>query len=201
MIYQLSGKLIEKNESDIVIDIQGIGYQVFAPSTVIHSLPSLNESTTIYTFHYIREDQQVLFGFSSKEERELFIKLTSVSGIGPKVGIKILSTMTSSVLIQAIATGNVTQLTQTPGVGKKVAERLIIELKDKLPSVYTDMDQSENTISVQTQENPLKKDLTLALKTLGYHQDEIKRALAKSKDMLTDQHSLEDGIRILLKQL
>lgn len=202
MIYTISGHVLEKNESFIVIDVHGIGYQVFIPTTVLQTVPNVNDSIRLFTFHYIREDQQVLYGFSTAEERELFVKLTSVSGIGPKVGLKMLSAFTGAQLIQCIITGNIAQLTQIPGIGKKGAERLVIELKDKLPSLHLDDSQSpslDNNSFIH--QHSLTKDLTLALKSLGYHQDEIKRAFSKSKETFSDNLSLEDGIKLLLKHL
>jgi holliday junction DNA helicase RuvA len=203
MIYHLKGTLSEKNETFIILDVQGIGYQIFAASTVINNLPTLDSSLKIYIYHHIREDQQVLYGFSTKEDREIFIKLTSVSGVGPKVGIKVLSTLTSAQLTQAIITGDVLELTKVPGIGKKVAERLIIELKDKLPSIEgLSIEPSNATNLNEIQLNTeFTQDLSLALKTLGYHQEEIKRALSKSKIQNSPTPSLEDGIKILLKHL
>lgn len=202
MIYYISGTLAEKNETYIVIEAGSIGYQVFVPTPVLQTLPEINSPLKLFTFHYIREDQQVLYGFSSQSERELFIKLTSVSGIGPKVGIKVLSTFTLPQLINAIVTGNIAQLTQIPGIGKKGAERLVIELKDKLPSIPHDTNEKINDqIKASNDYDNLTKDLTLALKSLGYHQDEIKRAFSKSKEKFSSNLSLEEGIKLLLKQL
>ncbi len=202
MIYYISGTLAEKNETYIVIEAGSIGYQVFVPTPVLQTLPEIKSHLKLFTFHYIREDQQVLYGFSSQSERELFIKLTSVSGIGPKVGIKVLSTFTLPQLINAIVTGNIAQLTQIPGIGKKGAERLVIELKDKLPSIPHDTNEKINDqIKASNDYDNLTKDLTLALKSLGYHQDEIKRAFSKSKEKFSSNLSLEEGIKLLLKQL
>jgi holliday junction DNA helicase RuvA len=189
MIYYISGTLAEKNETYIVIEAGSIGYQVFVPTPVLQTLPEIKSHLKLFTFHYIREDQQVLYGFSSQSERELFIKLTSVSGIGPKVGIKVLSTFTLPQLINAIVTG-------------KGAERLVIELKDKLPSIPHDTNEKINDqIKASNDYDNLTKDLTLALKSLGYHQDEIKRAFSKSKEKFSSNLSLEEGIKLLLKQL
>lgn len=204
MIFSLSGTLALKTDAFIVVDCNGVGYQVFIPYTVIASLPSQGETLDIYTFHAIREDSQQLFGFMTIEDREFFVLLTSVSGVGPKVGLKIMSEMTSDQLVHAILSGNIAALTQISGVGKKMAERLIIELKDKLSKL--DFVRLPDDISVKgsgavSLSKEYEQDLILALKTLGYSSEEIKRAVRSAGAQLKDSFTLEESIKVLLKFL
>ncbi|NBV41912.1 Holliday junction branch migration protein RuvA, partial [bacterium] len=136
MIQFLSGILSEATEENIVVECGGVGYEVSVPTTVIANLPSIGDSIKIFTHHYIREDSQSLYGFLRTQDRLLFGTLISVSGVGPKVGIRFFSAMHADQLVNAIVAEDVRLLTSVPGVGKKLAERVIIELKDKLPKLY-----------------------------------------------------------------
>ncbi len=201
MIYFLSGNLLESTEEFIVLNVNGVGYQVYVTSVVRDNLPAYGSEMKVYTYHHIREDHQMLFGFPSPQERHFFITMTSVSGIGPKVALKFLSTLTVDQIIQAVLQADLGVLTSVSGVGKKLAERLVIELKDKL-SGFAYYNFSKNaSIAPKIAGGGIIDDLMLALKTLGYSGDEIKRALAQSSHQLTDGLSLEDGIKVLLKQL
>ena len=192
--------IVEDVLSKIVVEAGGVGYQVFVPQSVIADLPSEGDSIKVYTHHYIREDQQSLFGFISLEDRQLFGSLISVSGIGPKVGIKFFSTLTASQLVNAIIQDDIAVLTMVPGVGKKVAERLVIELKDKLPkhfSVSTGGARKSDSKPL----NALGDDLGIALKQLGYSSDEIKSAIASAAPQLDESMSLDVALRLVFKHL
>lgn len=203
MISFLNGVLCEVSDEWVVVDAGGVGYQVFVPLSVIATLPDVGESIKVYTFHYIREDQQSLFGFTSMEDRRLFATLISVSGVGPKVGIKFFSTLNASQLITAILSDDIATLTSVPGVGKKLAERLVIELKDKLPKTFT------VDISVAKGHKPVTKpamkaladDLGVALKQLGYGADEIKTAISNASEQLDETMALETALRVVFRHL
>jgi holliday junction DNA helicase RuvA len=201
MIYSISGLLKEIHTEFIVIEAGGVGYQIFISANVINQMPDINQVVTLFTYHHIREDLQVLFGFISLEEKKLFALLTSVSGVGPKVSMKMLSTLTSKQIISAILQGDAPLLTSTPGVGKKVAERLIIELKDKIQKIYTiDTIASESICSSKNLAD-LKAEASLALNALGYRNDEVNRAFRKAYDDLDVDMSVETCLKILLKHL
>ncbi len=196
MIYSLEGPVTEIFEDTLILDLQGVGYQVFVPVGLRESA-GLGEILKVYTYHHIREDQQTLFGFPSLADRQLFMLLTTVSGMGPKIAMKALSALPAESLIHAIATEDHATLTSLPGVGKKLAERLVIELKDKLPATALTL---PNTQRGPIRSNPVIDDLMMALRSLGYSNDEIKRALSQTDglEVITD---VQSGIKLVLKGL
>ncbi len=131
MIALLSGKIAYKGISHIVVDTQGVGYRVFIPLTTFYELPEAGQTVTLHIHTSVKEDAIHLFGFYTLQERELFQLMISVSGIGPKVAMNILSGISSSELLEAISGGNLAKLITIPGIGRKMAERLILELKEK----------------------------------------------------------------------
>lgn len=200
MISQLTGKIVQKYHDNLILDVHGVGYQVFSPSTVLHDL-SIGQEATIYTYHHIREDAQLLFGFESQDDKDFFILLTSVSGVGPKVGLKILSTLTPAQFAQAILKDNLPTLTSVSGVGKKMAERLVVELKDKVPEHLISDANATDTIIVTPKVEQEKDDLFQALKGLGYSSDEIKKAYHRAAMDLNEELSVEQSMKVLLKHL
>lgn len=200
MIYSLNGTLKYQQDQFIIVDVNGVGYQVYMSHLAQQYLPEINQPIEIFTHHHIREDAQTLFGFNSIDDRDFFILLTSVSGVGPKVGLKLLSTLSTNHIIQAILEGDIVTLTSVSGVGKKMAERLIIELKDKLPNQLTDQIRPMTTSSTGkgTRHHSSISD---ALRALGYKTDEIKSALTSSQDQFTEDMSLESCIKLTLKYL
>lgn len=201
MIYYIKGKITITSESFIIIDVQGIGYQVFVPKTVFSLLPPMGQDIQLYIYQLFREDQQSLFGFLTLEDRNLFNLITSVSGIGPKIAIGILSQITAKQFIHAVIKEDQTQLNGISGLGPKKASRLIIELKDKLPKVFEISQDIDSQTAIGLNVDALQDDLTLGLKSLGYSQDEIKYAFKLAQTHLKPNTTLEDGIRILLKFL
>jgi Holliday junction DNA helicase RuvA len=199
MIYFIRGILSELKSDSVIIDVNGIGYQVICPESTLNQLPNSGVEIKLHTYHHIREDQHLLFGFTTLADRDFFIVLTSVSGVGPKLGIKILSALPAAHLTQAIIQSNLVQLTQISGVGKKMAERMIIELKDKLTELYGHTGISESAIHPPTQ--PFTDDLILACKSLGYSYNEIKQGIQKAGSLLSQTQTLESNIKVLLKQL
>lgn len=196
MIYSIRGTISVLEEDSLVLEVQGIGYQVFIPSFYSSKL-TINSEILLWTYHHIREDQQILFGFLKQDEKNLFLKLIQISGIGPKVALKILSSFPPQDFVRFILESNVHALVQVPGIGKKVAERMVMELKDKLDGVALQTEGLSSTLV----SNEFQKDLMAALKTLGYTQDEVKRAFQQCASSLQDKMSLEEGMKVLLKQL
>jgi Holliday junction DNA helicase RuvA len=132
MISFLEGEVVDKGAQRIVLDVHGVGYEVSVPTSVVGSLPPVGKPARVHTRMVVREDAMTLYGFSSPDERELFDLLTGVTGVGPKVGLSFLSALSPEALRRAIANGDDAALTVTPGVGKKVAQRVVMELRDKL---------------------------------------------------------------------
>ncbi len=202
MIVSLSGTLIDIHADYVVVDVNGVGYQVFIPELIQRELPALKESVFLHTVHHIREDHQQLYGFLDVGSRDLFLTLTTVSGLGPKLGIKILSSIRPEQLVPALLNKDLHILTQISGIGKKMAEKMLIELPDKvaaLPPQYRAGTQAQSPSGPSAFE--LEQDLFMALKALGYTQQEIKRSYQKAADQLGADTSLEAGVKVLLKHL
>ena len=202
MIISLKGTISDVLPTSIVLVVNNIGYQVFCTQHAVAKWQP-NDEVTVITYHHIREDAQVLYGFESMTERQLFETLISVSGIGPKVAMGILSNIKQSDFVQAIQTDNVMLITQIPGIGKKTAERMIIELKDKIRDIIPSSDQPiiTATPTVQHTAQHDSEDIVLALRQLGYQKEEIKRAFMKHATELAAKDNIEDQIKILLKYL
>jgi len=174
MIVAIKGLLIKQLEQSMIIqDASGLSYEIFLASKNLDKL-SENEEASLFIYHHIREDQQILFGFHSLEERQGFLTLTSVSGMGPKIASRILSSYEWAALRNDIIQSNLLNLTQLPGVGKRLAERLITELKDKLINQGS---VSVNSVSSSSASLSMHQELLQALKSLGYMPNEIQQAL------------------------
>lgn len=197
MIAQLTGKLAEKSADHIIIDVQGVGYRVMISLQTFYTLPDPSANITLHTFTYVREDQLVLYGFLRREEKELFKKLISVSGIGPKLAIGVLSGLPAEDFVCALQNEDIARLNSIPGVGKKTAERIMIELKDK---ILKEMAAGTSTISIQTASvNASYDDALSALLNLGYNRAHAQKALAKASS--AKNASLETVIKEALKEL
>ena len=202
MIFYLEGTPAHQFEDSIVLDVNGVGYQVFMPALEVASLDQADAKVKLFIYHVIREDSQNLYGFSSLESRAFFIQLTSVSGVGPKVALKLLSSVPAPLMIKAILQEDLAVLTSVSGVGRKLAERLILDLRDKLPKL-SQIDHAKSASSALTNNtvSDLEKDLTLALRSLGYSNDEIKHALRQCAHLLTPESTEQEGLKILLRHL
>ncbi len=196
MIYHVKGILVEILPDSVILDINGIGYQVIIPGSYHQNLPKLGNVLKLFTYYHVREDQQTLFGFMSVQEKECFNKLTSVSGVGPKVAVKILADLSIQELASAIFSNNINTLISISGVGKKMAERLIIELKDKLDMIET----APSAVS-SLPNSAYLDDLSLALKTLGYSKEETKSLISKAGNQLSETDPIETSIKTVLKQI
>jgi Holliday junction DNA helicase RuvA len=164
MIAHLRGKLAQKDPARVIVDVHGVGYEVFVPLTTFSALPDMGAEVSIDVHTHVREDIIALYGFSTRRERTIFEKLMTISGIGPKLAITILSGGSVEDLVTAIKRGDLPRLTAIPGVGKKTAERIVLELKDKLQE-----------FAAAPAKSPVESDVVSALENLGYN-----RALADS---------------------
>ncbi len=194
MIAKLSGKIIEKKPTEIIIDVNGIGYQVFISFNTFEDIPEPDERTEIFTYLSVRENSLTLFGFSTIAEKSIFEKLISVSGVGPKLAQSILSGIQTHELIEAIALGDKSRLVAIPGVGRKTAERLVIELKDKINSVQT------SATPVHSEAYKIKEDAVNALIALGYNKKTAEITVRKILDSQPGI-SLEELIKAALSNL
>lgn len=188
MIGRLSGILLDKNPLQLIVDCQGVGYEVSVPMSTFYQLPSVGEKVVLLTHFVVREDAQLLFGFATAQERELFRELIKISGVGARTALSLLSGMSVADLAQAVTLQESGRLTRIPGIGKKTAERLLLELKGKL---------GPNLGSGGAVVQDSKSDILNALLALGYSDKEATLAL---KQVPADS-SVSDGIRHALKAL
>ncbi|HGM1756559.1 TPA: Holliday junction branch migration protein RuvA [Neisseria gonorrhoeae] len=192
MISRLTGKLVEKNPPQIVIDVNGVGYEADVSMQTFYNLPPVGESVQLFTQLIIREDAHLLFGFTTAEERKTFRQLIKVGGIGAKTALGILSAMTADELARAVAEEDVKRLSSAPGIGKKTAERMVLELRGKLVAhTVTDGLFAASPAADETE------DIVSTLLALGYNEREAKAAV-KGVPKGTD---VGEGVRLALKNL
>jgi len=171
MIAHLSGTLLAKQATSVILDVGGVGYEVTIPVSIFYDMEDLGANISLRIYTYVREDALQLFGFKTARERELFTLLISVSGIGPKSAIAMLSGMNADEIISAIRSNNLARLTSIPGLGKKTAERLVIELRDKMTTLShpaLDAQLAAQTAGAAPSEDTLREDTLSALTNLGY---------------------------------
>lgn len=178
MIERLQGTLIIKQAPYVVLDVQGIGYEAQVSMSSFYQLPDLNQSCLLYTHFVVREDAQLLYGFADTHERILFKNLIKVNGVGPKMALTILSGMDSKALIQCMQDENVAQLTKLPGVGKKTAARLVIEMRDKLKQLPYHVASTHETSGVSEQDE-VEQEALDALMVLGYKSSQASKMVAQ----------------------
>ena len=178
MIAQLSGKLAVKLPNTVIIDVGGVGYEVTVPLSTFYELGDVSSDVSLKIHTHVREDSLQLFGFQTNREKELFLRLTSVSGIGPKLAITMLSGMPAVELIPAIRNNDIVRLTAIPGVGRKTAERVIVELRDKLAAVSFDDAEDGAASQAFATEADVKEDTVGALMALGYPKPQAERAVS-----------------------
>lgn len=202
MIERISGKLIEKSPTFCVLDCHGLGIGLHISLNTFQHLENAAESDSVHlhTYLHVREDALQLFGFFSVPEKDIFQLLISISGVGPKLGIAILSGCTTEELKLAIAGGDVSALTRIPGVGKKTAQRLILELKEKIQT-HASMEQLASTPEISQQAQPVANEAILALVSLGYKQHEAQRAINKVVRQADGELMLEEMIKQALKEI
>jgi Holliday junction DNA helicase RuvA len=188
MISALRGRIAAKGDNYVVLDVGGVGFKVFVPSSSLDRFGGVGQEISLFTHMHVRENELALYGFGSPDELQLFELLLGVSGIGPKVGLKIVSIMSAETLREAIATGDAAMLTRIPGIGKKIAERMMVDLKDKLG------------VSLEFVSYPAlthaDAEVISALTSLGYSVTEAQAAL---RSLPQQDLSLEDKVRLALQ--
>jgi Holliday junction DNA helicase RuvA len=199
MIAFLSGKILEKHANTVIVDVGGVGYEVTIPLSTFYELGEVGADVSLRIYTHVREDAIQLFGFKTMHERDLYLKLLSVQGIGAKSGITMLSGMNADEIIGAIRTDNLARLTAIPGVGRKTAERLVIELRDKVGEL------SVGAPGSQTSGKPTDavfEDALSALTNLGYQKNAAEKALKQAVDdgtEMTVQKLLRRSLQMLAK--
>ncbi|MCX8649490.1 Holliday junction branch migration protein RuvA [Gilliamella sp. B2776] len=182
MIGRLRGTIIEKQPPKVLIEVRGVGYEVFMPMTCFYELPENGQEVIVLTHFAVREDAQVLYGFNQEQERELFRELIKVNGVGPKLALAILSGMSAQQFINAVEQGEIKTLVKLPGVGNKTAERLIVEMKDRLKRFSKELSPMSTMIetnSVNKSSNQIESEAVSALIALGYKPQEASRIINK----------------------
>lgn len=190
MIGRITGILLEKHPPLVLMDVNGIGYEIDVPMSTFCKLPDIGEKVTLHTHFWVREEAHLLFGFMTEQERVLFRQLTKISGIGARTGLAILSGLSVADLHQAVVAQDSMRLTKVPGIGKKTAERLLLELRDRI-SPLSVLSETGGTMPV------VDKDVLSALLALGYNDREANRAL----EQLSEGVTVSDGIMQSLKFL
>lgn len=199
MIAHLTGRLLQKSTQALIVDAGGIGYEVVVPLSTFYALPEAEEHVKLHIYTHVREDAILLFGFSTQLEKKLFLMLISVSGIGPKLAVNILSGIGPGELLEAMALGDAFRLQSIPGVGKKTAERLVLELKDRALKSLGDMEMPHAPVADE-RERAILDDALSALANLGYQVRSAKNALEKvrlGQKHVTLETLIKEALRIL----
>jgi holliday junction DNA helicase RuvA len=192
MIGRLTGILVEKNPPQLLLDVQGVGYEVDVPMSTFYNLPATGERIVLFTHLVVREDAHLLFGFGSEPERRAFRQLVKISGIGARTALSVLSGLSVAELAQAVTMQDTGRLTKIPGIGKKTAERLLLELKDKLGVDLT------TTVGVH-RAAPVMSDALHALLSLGYSDKEAVAAVQKLPEGLAVGDAIRQALKLLAK--
>ena len=203
MIAHLSGTLLAKHATSVIVDVGGVGYEVTIPVTTFYDLGEAGEPVRLRIHTHVREDALQLFGFRTERERELFTLLISVSGIGPKSAVAMLSGMSADEIVTAIRTNNYARLTSIPGVGRKTAERLVIELRDKMAALSSpalEEEMAAGAVGVPQSEDALREDTLAALLQLGFPKPAAEKAITGAMQEGGDL-SVETLLRRALRQL
>ncbi len=191
MIAHLKGQLTYKSPEYAIVDVNGVGYQVFTPLSTYYALPNLGQTVSLRIHTRVREDALKLFGFLTEEEQTIFQKLITINKVGPRLALGILSGMSPVDLVSAVMSNDAAKLSTIPGIGKKTAERLTLEMKDKLADIALKMDQRSETTPRETFYN----DALSALCNLGYKKPEAEKALKTIYNQNGKDASLEDLIK------
>lgn len=195
MIAWLQGELLEKQAPVILLNVNGVGYELEAPMTTFYELPEVSQTVALFVHMVVREDAQLLFGFASRQQRELFRSLIRVNGVGPKVALAILSTLSAQELLQCMANEDFRQLTQVPGIGMKTAQRLVVEMKDRLEKEF-----GEVALEARAQAGSAandRDDAVAALVSLGYRQNDASRIVKSLPADLTSEELIRQALRTL----
>ncbi len=198
MIAALAGTLVTKSPQSVVLDVHGVGYEVFTSLQTYYRLPELKQSVRLHTYTHVREDALALYGFLSSEEKAAFLLLISVSGVGPRLGLALLSGLTVTELASAIRTGDAKRLSSVPGIGQKTAARLILELQSKITAIAPEAtDNGTSPVTSSTMDDALS-----ALVNLGYQAAAAKETLKLiERSRPGEEQSVEDLLREALRRL
>ena len=196
MIAHITGKLIQKQPNSVIVDVGGVGYELTVPLSTFYDLGDTGADVSLRAYTYVREDALQLFGFRTEREKRLFLLMIGVSGIGPKLAITALSGMSAEELIHAIRSGNLAKLVGVPGIGKKTAERMLVELKDKVAQLASpEMEEQLKAGAVISAGAAMHDDLISALINLGYQKAAVEKAVAS-----VIREKPEAGFEMALKQ-
>jgi Holliday junction DNA helicase RuvA len=194
MIGRLTGILQEKQPPQVLLDVGGVGYEVDVPMSTFYNLPAIGEKTVLHIQFIVREDAHLLFGFATHDERETFRRLLKISGVGPKLALSILSGLSVGELAHAVVAQDAGRLTKIPGVGKKTAERLLLELRDKLPEVH-----ATAALLGKPEAHSASSDALNALLALGYNEREANWAIKQLPPELNVSDSIRQALKLLSK--
>lgn len=205
MIGRLNGVLVEKQPPEILLEVSGVGYEVQMPMTCFYDLPKVGDNAIVYTHFVVREDAQLLFGFNNKTERALFRELLKANGVGPKLGLAILSGMSAQQFVSCVNNEDATALVKLPGVGKKTAERLVLEMKDRLKNwgndLFTPFSDSAviEPASDATIANNAADDAVSALVALGYKLPQAQKVVKSvSKPDMSTEVLIKESLKSML---
>ncbi len=200
MIGRIHGKLLEKQAPELLVDVHGVGYEVLVSMNTFFNLPQVGEAAVLHTHFVVREDVQQLYGFATLEERHLFRSLIKVNGVGPKMALAILSGLSVADLIQCVRSGDVVALTRAPGVGRKTAERLVVEMKDRLAGWDVPGAGTVTGGDAQPDSGRELEEAESALITLGYKPQEAARMIDRARGELESGTGSEALIRAALQR-
>ena len=195
MIAWLKGQLLEKQPPSILLNVNGVGYELEAPMSTFYELPEIDQEVILFVHMVVREDAQLLFAFANKQQREHFRSLIRVNGVGPKVALAILSTLTAQELLSCMINEDVTQLCKVPGIGKKTAQRLVVEMKDRLEKEFGDVDF--DTTSAQSGASSDRNDAIAALVSLGYKNTDASKVVKALPNDLSSEELIRQALRSL----
>lgn len=201
MIAHLSGKLLEKNATHVIVDVAGVGYEVNIPLSTFYELGEEGDDVVLRIYTHVREDAIQLFGFNTSRERDLYLKVISVQGIGPKLGITVLSGIGVDELVKAVKGNDLARLTSIPGIGRKTAERLVIDLRDKVGELVVEGEKKAASAGAASADETFDDALS-ALINLGYQRNVAEKALSTAKSDVSDatvQKLLRRALQLLAK--
>ena len=199
MIAHIQGRLHFKSPENLIIDVDGIGYQVHVPLTTFYELPDIGNTVALHIHTHVREDALQLYGFQAQEEKALFIRLMGVAGIGPRLAVNILSGISPAELAECLGQGDLARLISIPGVGRKTAERIMVEMRDKLPALAADRDIALSVKSAA--DEAVMNDAVSALVNLGYKKGVAQRAIDGARQRLEGEINLESLLKESLRTL
>ncbi|EMA2413233.1 Holliday junction branch migration protein RuvA [Vibrio vulnificus] len=204
MIGRLRGILLEKQPPELLIEVNGIGYEVQMPMSCFYELPNIGEEAIIYTHFVVREDAQLLYGFNTVKERALFREVIKANGVGPKLGLAILSGMTASQFVASVEREDISTLVKLPGVGKKTAERLVVEMKDRLKGwsagdLFTPFTDAASVDSGSASSNSAEEEAVSALLALGYKPVQASKVVSQiAKPDMTSEQLIREALKSMV---